>query len=388
MDFTRRSYYLWHCLRPINTRWQSLSSVNIEMIKGDTLLSEYTRWQPIYVNIQSDTLNSEYTRWQQHEAHLLQWRREQLGAIGGTISLHNQVSAAHNWEVQANTQNCCAVNIYMIVERMIYSQSFAIQFYLWWQQIKVLISMNTRTRPSRAARGHHCTLYIGIEMTVLFSPEFCREASAAAHGGWRGGCRGGRGCARTGRGWGGSCGWPRRGCCGRGPASGARPAGGTGTGPAASADCRSESAAPASPSSGTADILYFIVELEGAEGPDILVTLGESVVRLLLERLISVSAVRGEKAVSASRCSRQLVRESEVRRRRCGPRNTAPSSSCSWLPSTTSTYNEWYMRQENVTYKDTTPPLVFLKSIEDTFQNITQLFFWILPPSRPIAYHR
>ena len=85
--------------------------------------------------------------------------------------------------------------------------------------------------------------------------------------------------------------------------------------------------------------MYFIVELEGAEGPDILVTLGESVVRLLLERLISVSAVRGEKAVSASRCSRQLVRESEVRRRRCGPRNTAPPSSCSWLPSTTSTCN-------------------------------------------------
>ena len=83
--------------------------------------------------------------------------------------------------------------------------------------------------------------------------------------------------------------------------------------------------------------MYFVVELEGSEGPDILVTLGESVVRLLLERLISVTAVRGEKVVSASRCSRQLVRESEVRRRSCGPRNTAPPSSCSWLPSATST---------------------------------------------------
>ena len=93
--------------------------------------------------------------------------------------------------------------------------------------------------------------------------------------------------------------------------------------------------------------MYFIVEFEGTEGPDILVTLGESVVRLLLERLISVTAVRGEKAVSASRCSRQLVRESEVRRRSCGPRNTAPPSSCSWLPSATSTCsNIRNMRQE------------------------------------------
>ena len=83
--------------------------------------------------------------------------------------------------------------------------------------------------------------------------------------------------------------------------------------------------------------MYFVVEFEGTEGPDILVTLGESVVRLLLERLISVTAVRGEKAVSASLCSRQLVRESEVRRRSCGPRNTEPPSSCSWLPSATST---------------------------------------------------